>query len=62
MRKYKLPEKTKDKTIEDAITAILNKFPQHKMALFLQSKFKHNDPLSDTEIAEIKRLGKVLIK
>ena len=52
----------KDESILQTLEAILDKFPQHKMALFLQSKFKHNDPLSETEIAEIKRLGKVLIK
>ena len=52
----------KDESILKTLEAILDKFPQHKMALFLQSKFKHNDPLSETEIAEIKRLGKVLLK
>ena len=52
----------RDESILQTLEAILNKFPQHKMALFLQSKFKHNDPLSETEVAEIKRLGKVLLK
>ena len=52
----------KDESILKTLESILDKFPQHKMALFLQSKFKHNDPLSETEIAEIKRLGKVLLK
>ena len=52
----------KDESILQTLESILDKFPQHKMALFLQSKFKHNDPLSETEIAEIKRLGKVLLK
>ena len=53
---------TKDETILQTLEEILNKFPQHKMALFLHSKYKHNDALTDSEINEVKRLGKVLLK
>jgi hypothetical protein len=40
---------------------ILQKFPQHKMALFLQNKLSANQPLTEFEINEIGRLTKVLL-
>ena len=58
----KLPETKKDESIETSVNSILEKYPQHKMALFLQSKIIHNDPLTDTEKAEIVRLSKLLLK
>ena len=58
----KLPEQIIDPTILLLLNQILEKYPQHKMALFMQSKCKHNDALTDFEIVEIKRLGKVLLK
>ena len=58
----KISEPIIDQTIHLLLTQILEKYPQHKMALFLQSKCKHNDALTEVEIAEIKRLGKILLK
>ena len=58
----KLPETEKDTTIENAVSAILKKFPQHKMALFLQSKINHNDLLTEAEKSEVNRLSKLLLK
>ena len=58
----KAPEPEKANDIEPLLEDILKKFPQHKMALFLQSKIKHREPLTETEIAEVKRLAKVLLK
>ena len=52
----------KDDVVLQLLEDILSRFPQHKMALFLHSKFKHNDILTDAEIAEVKRLHKVLLK
>ena len=52
----------KDEAILNLLEEILSKFPQHKMVLFLHSKYKHNDKLTDAEIAEVKRLHKVLLK
>ena len=52
----------KDKAILQLLEDIISKFPQHKMVLFLHSKYKHNDLLTDTENAEVKRLHKVLLK
>ena len=55
-------EKEIDNTIDETIVAILEKFPTHKMALFFQSKRKLNSALTDADIKEIKRLGKLLLK
>lgn len=52
----------KDEAILQLLEEILIKFPQHKMVLFLHSKYKHNDILTEIEIAEVKRLHKVLLK
>ena len=58
----KAPELLKDESIAIDLQAIITKFPQHKMALFLQSKNDHNDPLTEAEKAAIKRLAKLLLK
>ncbi len=55
-------EPVKDESIGKALEAILHLFPQHKMALFLHSKYTHNEVLSETEKAAIKRLANVLLK
>jgi len=51
----------KDKSVGDTITAILEKYPQHKRVLFLQAKYENNEVLSATELADLKRF-KELIK
>ncbi len=56
------PEPEKDDSIGIALEAILHRFPQHKMGLFLQSKYTHNEPLSEVEKAAIKRLANILLK
>ncbi|HEV7620651.1 MAG TPA: hypothetical protein VGO09_02900 [Flavisolibacter sp.] len=43
------------------IEEILSKFPQHKRALFLKSKFNNNEVLSPTELSELRKF-KSLIK
>lgn len=42
--------------------AILEKFPQHKRILFLKSKFDHKEPLNTTEITEIQKFVRLLLK
>jgi len=51
----------KDKSVGDTITAILEKYPQHKRVLFLQAKYENNEVLSAAELADLKRF-KELIK
>lgn len=50
----------KDETTEQLINSILSKYPQHKRVLFLQSKFQNNQPLSSSEISELKRFMQLL--
>jgi hypothetical protein len=44
------------------INKILEKYPQHKMLVFLQQKTQSGQPLSDFETKEVNRLYKLLIK
>ena len=58
----KITEAPKDEVIENAVQQILIKYPNHKMALFIQSKLQHREPLSKIETDEVKRLAKLLTK
>ena len=58
----KAPEPEKKESVLPLIEQILEKIPQHKMALFLQTKSTNNQLLTDAEISEIKRLAKLLLK
>ena len=56
------PLYTKDERIGNLIASILISYPQHKRVLFLESKYRNNDPLSTTEVAEIEKFYKLLVK
>lgn len=58
----KLPEAIIDNQIENSIAAILQKYPHHKMALFLQSKINSKTSLTESEKTELRRLSKILLK
>ena len=65
--KSEAPETTaplyqKDETVGDLIKAILEKYPQHKAVLFLQSKYDNNQPLTPTEMNDLKRFSQLLKK
>lgn len=49
------PMYSKDEAVLKKISAILQKYPQHKRVLFLQSKWKNNEPLSVAELKEVDR-------
>lgn len=51
----------KDKSVGDTIDLILKKYPQHKRVLFLKAKYDNNEPLSTSELADLKRF-KDLVK
>jgi hypothetical protein len=53
---------TKNEEVGKMISSILEKFPQHKRLLFLQSKYNNNENISATEIAEIEKFKKLLLK
>lgn len=50
----------KDETTGKLIEAILEKYPQHKRVLFLQSKYQNNEPLTSSELADLKNFSKLL--
>lgn len=51
-----------DEQAEELIQSILAKYPQHKRVLFFQSKSQNNEPLSATELAELQKFHKLLVK
>lgn len=51
----------KDEAVGKTIAEILTKYPQHKRVLFLQAKYNNNDPLTNTEIAELEKFKKLLL-
>jgi hypothetical protein len=53
---------TKDEALGKLLADIIAKYPQHKRILFLQSKYDNNENISALEIAEIQKLGKLLLK
>jgi hypothetical protein len=55
-----LPE-VKDSSVGESITAILQKYPQHKRVLFYKTKFDNNENLSSIEKAELEKFKKILL-
>ena len=49
----------KDEAAGQMIEAILKKYPQHKRVLFLQSKYQNNEPLTNTELADLKNFSRL---
>lgn len=56
------PLPAKNEEVGKMISSILAKFPQHKRLLFLQSKYDNNENISATEIAEINKFKRLLLK
>lgn len=52
----------KDEQSGGWIEAILAKYPQHKRVLFFQSKWEANNPLNASEVSELQKFYKLLIK
>jgi hypothetical protein len=50
----------KDEETEKLIQAVLQKYPQHKRVLFLQSKYQNNEPLSTGELTDLKNFARML--
>lgn len=51
----------KDEAAGKTITAILNKYPQHKRVLYLQAKYNNNETLTPAEITELEKFKKLLL-
>jgi hypothetical protein len=50
----------KDENTGKLIQAILEKYPQHKRVLFFQSKYQNNEPLTNSELADLKNFSRLL--
>lgn len=64
--KSALPENTplytKDMRTGELISAVLEKYPQHKRVLFFRARYDNNETLSAAEMAELERFYKLLGK
>ena len=62
--KSELPEPRplfeKEELTGQMITEILAKFPNHKGALFLKARYENNEPLSPSDMADLKRFHQLL--
>ncbi|MES1221620.1 MAG: hypothetical protein ABUT20_39335 [Bacteroidota bacterium] len=54
------PLYNKDEATGSLISAILEKYPQHKRVLFLKTKFENNEVLSSSELTELQKFHKML--
>ena len=52
----------KDETIQPLLTALLEKYPEHKRVLFFKHKYDQSFFLNPAEIEELKRFAKYLLK
>ncbi|HTQ65020.1 MAG TPA: hypothetical protein VMI12_09490 [Puia sp.] len=50
----------KDEGIGKMIDEILSKYPGHKGAIFLRSKYENNEPLSPAELDDLKRFQSMI--
>jgi hypothetical protein len=50
----------KEDTNKELIDAILARYPQHKRVLFLKSKWEHNEVLTPSDVADLKRFAQLL--
>jgi hypothetical protein len=62
--KSELPEPKplfeKEETTGRLINEILEKFPQHKRALFLKAKYENNELLSPADLTDLKRIKSLI--
>ena len=56
------PVYQKDEITGGLIKDILSKYPQHKRVLFLQAKYNNNEPLSASELGDLKKFSQLLKK
>jgi hypothetical protein len=52
----------KDDTLGILLQEILEKYPQHKRVLFIQSKYSKNEAITALEAEEVKKFHKLLLK
>lgn len=52
----------KDEKVGATIALILEKYPAHKRVLFFQTKYENNETLHASELSELEKFKKILIK
>ena len=57
-----LPLQEKDTATGETISAILQKYPQHKRVIFYKTKYDNDESFSATEKSELERFKKILLK
>ncbi|MEO5648980.1 MAG: hypothetical protein ABIR03_03535 [Ginsengibacter sp.] len=57
-----VPMFEKDEAAGNLIEEILAKYPQHKRVLFLKAKYDNNEVITTTEVAELNKFKKLLLK
>jgi hypothetical protein len=57
-----VPFYEKDTHTGEMIASILSAYPQHKRILFFKSKYENHEVFSASELTELKRLHKLLLK
>jgi hypothetical protein len=61
-----LPENTpmfqRDESVGQIIDEILVKYPQHKRVLFLKARYENDQIIIPSEIAELNKFKKLLLK
>ncbi|MBC6491063.1 hypothetical protein ACFSQD_15125 [Flavihumibacter stibioxidans] len=50
----------RDEAAGELISSILAKYPEHKRALFLRTKYENNEVLNASELADLKRFARAL--
>ena len=50
----------KDESVGQMIDEILSKYPGHKGAVFLKSKYENNEPLSPNDVEDLKRFSRMI--
>jgi len=56
------PLYTKDEKTGEMLDGILARYPQHKMVLFLKTKYDNNEPLTSAENTDLQKFFKLLVK
>jgi hypothetical protein len=56
------PLYTRNEELGELINSILEKYPSHKRVLFFKSKYSNNEVFSASEITELQKFGKMLLK
>lgn len=52
----------KEESAGQLIRAILDRYPQHKRVLFLQSKYENNETLTAAEVGDLKKFQQLLTR